>query len=230
MDWLEIIGTILAFLINMLTVLNTWILLNLFFGCDLRLSGRNIVSSAGIFIIFNVGVSFFFYFYGQRFAWLDVILILLFISLGAACLSKQKRWKAVLFSLPAVLLYILYTSSLEMLDVLLGLEAIGLSYDGEILSPLKTLADPLFFIILILILKKCERQKWSLTLTAGEGIGVAIFCILLYYLRLLMEEFAEAEQVPFYRIFIYIFLIALNIGFIYAIIHRKLAGYYRSVS
>ena len=111
MDWSESILTVFILFINLLTVLNIWLLLKVFFGCDVKLTGKSMMVSAGCFIIFNVGISFLFYFYGNQLARLQVLLICLFILLGAFCLTREKRWKSLIFSLPALLLYIVYTVS-----------------------------------------------------------------------------------------------------------------------
>ena len=230
MDWSESILTVFILFINLLTVLNIWLLLKVFFGCDVKLTGKSMMVSAGCFIIFNVGISFLFYFYGNQLARLQVLLICLFILLGAFCLTREKRWKSLIFSLPALLLYIVYTVSAEMLDTLFGLERFGIAVEGEVLTPCYMIADLVLFILLLIVVRKSERQKWSLTLTIGEGIGVLVYSVFFYALKYIFEITSELGISPFYKLFGYVFLLVLNFGFLYAIVHRKLAGYYKHVS
>ncbi|MDE7367139.1 MAG: GHKL domain-containing protein [Lachnospiraceae bacterium] len=226
MDWSESILTVFSLLVNLLTVLNIWLLLKVFFGCDLKLTEKSMLVSAGCFLIFNVGICFLFYSYEN----LQVLLIYLFILLGTFCLAREKRWKSLLFSLPAILLYIAYTLSAEMLDVLFGLEKFGIVAESGSISPCYMIADLVLFILLLIVLRKSERQKWSLTLTIGEGIGVIVYSLFFIALKYIFEIYAELGISPFHRLFGYVFLLALNLGFLYAIIHRKLAGYYKNVS
>ena len=117
-----------------------------------------------------------------------------------------------------------------MLDVLFGLEKFGIVAEGEILTPCYMIADLVLFILLLIVMRKSERQKWSLTLTIGEGIGVLVYSMFFYALKYIFEIYAELGISPFYKLFGYVFLLVLNFGFLYAIIHRKLAGYYKNVS
>lgn len=230
MDWLEVLNTVFVLIVNLLTVWNIWMILNILFGCDLRLSKRNMLLTGGIFLIFNVVLSFFYFHQEERTGLAETALVFLFISLGAFGLAVQKRWKAFLFSFPALLLYIVYGQALEMLDVIFGLGNLGIVIENERITPFRSMTDILFFIILYWILRKCQRQKWSLTLTVGEGILVFIFCLFLYYFRYIIDNFFTADSAPFYRIVCYIFLMMLYFGLIYSIIHRKLAGYYKKES
>lgn len=230
MDWLESIFTVFSLVINLLSVLNIWLLLTIFFGCDLRLTKRNLILSACLFLIFDVGISLVFYPYENQLAQLQTLLIFMFITLGAFCLAKEKHFKALLFSLPALLLYMMYITCFRMLDTLLGLENISIEYDGMVMTPLEALSDFLIFVILFFVLRKCRRQKWSLTLTVGEGIGILGFSLLFFALQTVFESLAELADSSFYKLFGYLVLIIMNLGLLYAIIHRKLAGYYKNVS
>lgn len=230
MDWLESVFTVRSLVMNLFSVLNIWLLLTIFFGCDLRLTKRNLILSACLFLIFDVGISLFFYPYENQLADLQVLLIFMFIVLGAFCLAKEKRFKALLFSLPALLLYMMYSTVLGMLDTLLGLEKFSIEYDGIVMTPLDILSDILIFVILFLVLRKCRRQKWSLTLTVGEGIGILAFSLLFFAVHTVFASLAEATDSSFYKLFGYLVLIVMNLGVLYAIIHRKLAGYYKNVS
>lgn len=230
MDWLEIIFTVFFLALNLFSVLDIWLLIAIFFGCDLRLTKRNLLLAAGLFLIFDVTISFVFYRQEDWTALLQVFLIFVFITLGAFCLAKEKRVKALLFSMPALLLYIMYSDLLGMLDSLLGLEKIVIEYNEIIWTPMKILTDPILFIILILILRKCQRQKWSLTLTVGEGISVFLFSFLFFFVKVFFEKLAVSENSSFYKILGYLVLIMMNLIILYAIIYRKLAGYYKNVS
>lgn len=228
--WLESILTVYTLLVNLLTVLNIWLLLKVFFGCDVKLTGKSMMISGGCFIIFDVGLSLLSFSYENQLANLQVLLIFLFILLGVFCLTREKRWKSLLFSLPTLMLYVAYTATAEMLDVLLGLEKFGISIEGGRLTPCSMVSDLILFILLLVVLKKSERQKWSITLTIGEGIGVFVYSLFFYALKGVFEIYAELVNSSFYKLFGYVFLLVLNIGFLYAIIHRKLAGYYKNVS
>lgn len=230
MDWLESVFTVRSLVMNLFSVLNIWLLLTIFFGCDLRLTKRNLILSACLFLIFDVGISLFFYPYENQLADLQVLLIFMFIVLGAFCLAKEKRFKALLFSLPALLLYMMYSTVFGMLDTLLGLEKFSIEYDGIVMTPLDILSDILIFVILFLVLRKCRRQKWSLTLTVGEGIGIFAFCLLFFGVHTFFESLSEAADSSFFKLFGYLILIVMNLGVLYAIIHRKLAGYYKNIS
>ena len=230
MEWKESVNTVLTLFINLFTVLNIWILLTVFFGCDLRLTKKNMICAGGLFLAFDIGMSLICYPYENQLAGVQTALIFLYIALGACFLAKKKRIKAVLFTVPAVVLYVMYGVIWEMLDVLLGLDKFTIEYDEQAITPLGFMSDILIFLILLFVLRKCRRQKWNLTLTVGEGIGVLAFSLLFFAFRIFFESLTEATNDSFYKKFGYIALIAMNVGILYAIIHRKLASYYKNVS
>lgn len=230
MDVMENVLTVCAVLSNMLMAVNIWLLLKIFFGCDLRLTKRNMILSASLFLIFNVGMSFLFYFIGEEYATLQTFLAFLYILLGAVVLAEHKRFKVLLFTLPALLLYVMYTDLAVILDTLSGLERFAFVYEEQSFTPIGAISDLLIFILLLLILRKVERQKWSLTLTVGEGIAVLVFCLLFFFLRNVFDTYSEQDGNYFLKVSGCFILLVLNIVGGYAIIHRKLAGYYKSVS
>lgn len=230
MDWFETGMTVYSLIINLFTVLNIWLLLTIFFGCELRLTRRNILISSGVFLVFDMAISLLFYSFEDHLSLLQVLLIYLFISVGACLLTKEKRFRTLLFVLPALLVYIMFSSVFAMLDTLLGLEKFALQYDEMILTPLEFLADFLIFAILMLVFRRCRRQKWLMTLTVGEGIGVLGFSLLFYALQIFFESISASTNDPYYQRFGYIVLILMNIVILYAVIHRKLVGYYKNES
>lgn len=230
MEWRECVNTVLTLVINLFTVLNIWILLTVFFGCDLRLTKRNIICVGGLFLAFDLGMTLICYSYENQLEWVQTVLIFLYIVLGACFLAKTKRMKAVLFTVPAILLYVMYGVIWEMLDVLLGLDKFTIEYDGQAMTPLGFMSDILIFLILFFVLRKCRRQKWNFTLTVGEGIGVLGFTLLFFALRTFFESLTESTNDSFYKKFGYVALIAMNVSILYAIIHRKLANYYKNIS
>lgn len=230
MDWRDSVFTVLFLFINTFTILNIWMLLTVFFGCDLRLTKKNILCSCGLFLAFDMVISLIFYPFENQLENVQTLLCFLFIAVGAFCLAKEKRVKALLFSLPALVLYVVYGSILEMLDVLLGLEGFTLEYDRYALTPLCAMSDIILFFILFFVLRKCRREKWNLALNVGEGIGVLTFSMLFFALKTIFESITEVNGISFYRKFGYVVLIIINLGILYAIIHRKLAGYYKNIS
>ncbi len=230
MEWKECVNTVLTLFVNLFTVLNIWILLTVFFGCDLRLTKRNIIYTGGLFLVFDLGMTLICYPYENQLEWVQTALIFLYIILGACFLAKKNRIKAVLFTVPAIILYVMYGVIWEMLDVLLGLDKFTIEYDEQALTPLGFISDILIFIILFFVLRKCRRQKWNFTLTIGEGIGVLGFTLLFFALRTFFDGLTESTNDSFYKKFGYVALIAMNVSILYAIIHRKLANYYKNVS
>ncbi|MCM1495403.1 MAG: GHKL domain-containing protein [Bacteroides sp.] len=230
MDWLEIIFTVYALVLNLFSVMDIWLLLTIFFGCDLKLTNRNLALTAGLFLIFDVILSFVFYQQENRGAFFQIFLIFLFIIVGAFCLAREKRFKAILFSFPAVLLYIMCSNIFTMLDTLLGLEQFAVAYEEVGFTPLEGISDFLIFLILFFILRKGKRQKWSLTLTVGEGIGIMGFALLFFALKSFFESLAKDADGSFIKEFGYIVLIIMNFVILYAIMYRKLAGYYKNTS
>lgn len=230
MEWKDSVNTVLAIFVNLFTVLNIWMLLTVFFGCDLRLTKKNIICAGGLFLAFDIGMSLICYPYENQLEWVQTALIFLYIVLGACCLAKKKRIMAVLFSVPAIVLYVMYSVIPEMLDVLLGLDKFTIEYNEYAMTPLAFMSDILIFLILFFVLRKCRSQKWNLTLTVGEGIGVLGFTLLFFALRTFFESLTESTNDSFYKKFGYVALIAMNVSILYAIIHRKLANYYKNVS
>ncbi len=230
MEWKECVNTVLTLFVNLFTVLNIWILLTVFFGCDLRLTKRNIIYTGGLFLVFDLGMTLICYPYENQLEWVQTALIFLYIILGACFLAKKNRIKAVLFTVPAIILYVMYGVIWEMLDVMLGLDKFTIEYDEQALTPLGFMSDILIFIILFFVLRKCRRQKWNFTLTIGEGIGVLGFTLLFFALRTFFDGLTESTNDSFYKKFGYVALIAMNVSILYAIIHRKLANYYKNVS
>ena len=232
MEWKDSVDTVLALVVNLFTVLNIWILLTVFFGCDLRLTKRNMICAGGLFLAFDIGMALICYPYENQLEWVQTALIFLYIVLGACFLAKKKRIKAVLFTVPAIVLYIMYGVIWEMLDVLLGLDKFVIKYEEYeyAMTPLAFMSDILIFLILFFVLRKCKRQKWNFTLTVGEGIGVLAFTLLFFAFRTFFDSLTEATNDSFYKKFGYVALIAMNVSILYAIIHRKLANYYKNVS
>lgn len=109
-------------LLNLFGILDVWLLLKIFFGCDLRLNKKNMLISAMGFVVFDVMISLIFSRSENNVILLQILLIYGYIFFGTLVLAKTKRLKTLVLTIPAVLVYVQIGSISELLEKLFLLD------------------------------------------------------------------------------------------------------------
>lgn len=213
---------------NTLGMLDIWLVLKLFFGCDVKLTRWTMVISAGIFSVLNV----IFYLLWEEEGYFITLLIYSYVVIVTIILTKQKRFRAVWMTIPAVLIYSQVCEIFYYLQTLMGLDEYYISYEqigGEAIdiTIADVFADVLLFFILIQLWKYTTKKAMPLTLKLGEGIMITFFC---FTIPGISDTLKGAGEGRVYHSICSAFFLVLNGVVIYAIAHRKKAAYYRGLS
>lgn len=228
---MDYVLAVYVILMNTFGILDIWLLLKIFFGCDLRLTKKNMIISAIAFVVFDVVMSMIFFPAGNTMKVLQTLLIYGYVLLGTLFLTKTRKIKTLFLTIPALLLYVQSGTVSELTEKLFGLDRLYIMYGEEVkLTPLYSIADILLFVILIWIWRKSKRQEWKIELSVGEAIGVCVFCIFYPIATVAFEFYGEQGEDSIYNTVWVFFMLMLNIGAVYAVFHRKRSGYYQKVS
>lgn len=213
---------------NTLAMIDVWLLLKILFGCDLKLNRKSMLISAGGFMITDIILILLFY--NQ-----DTLMLtgmFAYVVIATFILTKSGRLRAALYALPAILVYLQFDSLLNLIEMLFHLDRFYIIYDGSEgkLTPLRAFSEIILFIILILLDKHTRKKNMNVRLSGVEAVCISIFCI---FCPIIEETFSYLEQREAgFAIGLQwtVFMIALNLLFVFVIVHRKRAVYYRAVS
>ncbi len=153
-----------------------------------------------------------------------------FYAVAIVLSARTKRFKALLLSVPAVLVYAQWGTNVELIEILLGWDAYTIVVDGIDITPLYFPAEFIFFLLLVVLKKISARNPVNATLSLPEGIGVVLFCIFGSYsveiYRMLNNTFHDRAINIAWVLFLWI----LSVAIVYAIAYRKRAKYYQRLS
>lgn len=158
------------------------------------------------------------------------ILEYLFYAIAIVICAKEKRFKALLLSVPAVLVYMQWGMNFELIEVLFGWNRYGYMLDNIFITPLWIVSDISFFIVLILLKHFVGKKSVYVTLSLWEGIILVLFCVFGSYsadiLMMLQDTFDDRAL----NIAWVLFVLVLNAALVYAIAYRKRAKHFQYIS
>lgn len=221
---MDIVLEIVSLLINMFSMLDIWLILSLLFGCDMRVTPRNLTIASGIFLLVD-SISLY-VFDGNAVIVTSVIFI--YNVLVTLILTNRNRIKTLMLEIPALLVYMQLTMFIELPGRLFGLNQYHIG--SEQLTPLDFVVDVLLFVVLVLLGRTKIAKARSIQLTMGEGIVLTIFCLFSPLIAGGLEWFEGMVHGFVYKLAWISFMIILNVAVVYAIAHRKMAVYYRQLS
>ena len=219
--------SLIIFLANTFTILNIILIAKYLFGCDMTLDRKTLLITGSLFFVLNIAISLLL---SDRFPNLTFVLLYAYIVIVVLVLTKTHRMKAALLTIPALLVYIQWTSLASLIEILFRLDRFYFPYPTRNITVTDILLEPLLFILLMLIASYGEKHAFYIQLTLGEGIIISLLC---FFLPMAQEIFMVLEDYfdnVLYNFAWILFLLALNFAMIYAIAHRKRAQYYKVLS
>lgn len=224
---MDIIVSVVAVMMNVFAMLDIWLILWLLFGCDMKISKRNILIAMGIFIVLNVigAIAL------QEQPTVLFLGICSYYVIGTMLLAKSRRIKTLFLVIPAVLVYSQWGSFLNLIEKLTTLDQFCLvNSQGDTFTLIGSFSDALLCLTLFCLSRTKVAKSKSIQLTIGEGIFLSVFCFLSPTIVMGLEWFEGMVNAPAYSFTWIVFMIVLNVAVVYAIVHRKKATYYKHLS
>lgn len=210
-------------LINTLSIVNFVLIMQLLFGLNLCKKWQHYLIIAISYMVVNIGIEFAF----QGKPWLQTALIYISFLIIVGFLAKNRFLKKVLYTMPTILLYAQWSSIMEMIDDLLGLDFFPMGLEQELFGPFYILSDFFLLILLSIWLYHTCRTGRRLMLNVWETMALCLFCFFTPYTVLYLEKLTTVFD-DFWYSYIWIsFMLLLNAAIFYAILHRSSARYYR---
>lgn len=154
----------------------------------------------------------------------------LFYAAAIVFFSKEKRFRALLLSIPAVLVYMQWTMNFELIEVLFGWNKFGIMIDDVFVTPLWIASDLSFFVVLVLLKYFVGKKSVQVTLSLWEGIILVVFCVFGSYSSKILVMLQETFDDRALNIAWVLFVLLLNAALVYAIAYRKRAKHFEVIS
>lgn len=222
---LEVIQVAILVMTNVFVVLNTILILKFVYGRDMRYDGKSLLITALAFLGMDILISFL----PQEMNWLASLGINTGLLLAVILMCRSKRFVTILLIVPALLFYVQTGSILTTLELFTGLDRFQtIASNGEVITPLFILCDPLLFVILLLLIRHTDCRIQNTSLNALEVIILLVFNAVGYFAAGIIRTL-KIEN-PYYFVISSLILFAFEILLLYAVYHRKRSGYYRKLS
>ena len=215
---------IITLFLNMFAMLDIWLILSLLFGCDMKVTRRNLSIASGIFIFVEYIDMYIF----KEQEIIATAVIFAYNVLVTFILTKRNRIKTLLLEIPALLVYAEFGIFIELIERIMELDDYYIG--AKRLTPSDFVSDILLFAILVLLSRTKVAKTKSIQLTIGEGVVLSLFCFFSPAIVIGLEWFEGMIHEYAYKLVWICFMIILNVAVVYAIAHRKMAAYYRQLS
>ncbi len=214
-------------MMNVFAMTDIWLILYLLFGCDMKINVRNILIADIVFAVLFILLSVVF---GDDNPILMVYMCL-FNVIVTLVLCNRQRIRALLLTVPAILVYSQFGAFVDLVEKLTGLDRFYLmNSDGNMQTSFAMISDMLLCVVLVLLSRTRVAKTKSIQLTIGEGIVLSVFCMFSPVIVIGLEWFEGLVNAPAYRVVWVLFMIILNIAVVYGIAYRKRAVYYRQLA
>ena len=222
---LEIIQVAILVMTNVFVVLNTILILKYVYGRDMRYDTKSLLITALAFLGLDILISLL----PQNLELLGIISMYSGLLLSVIFMCRSKRLVTVLLIIPAILFYVQTGSILTTLELFTGLDKFQtVASNGEVITPLFILCDPLLFVILLMLIRHTDRRIQNTALNALEVIILLIFNAVGFFAAGIIRTL-KAEN-PYYFVVSALILFAFETLLLYSIYHRKRSGYFRRLS
>lgn len=215
---------VITLFLNMFAMLDIWLILSLLFGCDMKVTLRNLSIASGIFIFVEYIDMYVF----REHEIIVTAVIFAYNVLVTFILTKRNRIKTLLLEIPALLVYAEFGIFIELIEKIMELDDYYIG--AKRLTPSDFVSDILLFAILVLLSRTKVAKTKSIQLTIGEGVVLSLFCLFSPAIVIGLEWFEGMIHEYAYKLVWICFMIILNVAVVYAIAHRKMAAYYRQLS
>lgn len=220
------VGFIFTIGLNAVLVINIILFLELFFGISLCKKKIQYAMIGIIFIVMNMVIALLF----KENLWIQTIAIYFYMVICGFLLSKEKFIKVAFFTMVAIVLDIQWTSILELISKLLGLDVYTIVVDSNTDSIIYYFSDIIIFLLLIFFLGFTRRKKKQIQLSIGEAVFLFFFSIFSPMIIMIFQLLEDTFQNYLYTLSWMFFVILLNVVVFYGIIYRNHAKYYKNLS
>lgn len=218
---MDIVMELVSCILNVFAMLDIWLILYLLFGCDMRVTPRNLTIASGVFLVVNTAsVSVF-----EDKPIIAAAIMFAYNVVVTLILTNNKRIKTLLLEIPALLVYAEFGIVLNLIERILGLSKYH--FGAEELTPSQLVADIALFLCLAFLSRTRVAKAKLIQLTIGEGVVLSLFCVFSPLIVMGLEWFEGMIHGYVYKIAWVCFMIILNVAVVYAIVHRKMAVYYQ---
>lgn len=223
---MDLFVTLIILMINVAAVCDVLLILKVFFGADIRLSGRMLFVVGSIFFVLNLVLSCIPG--GDAYTGIVVLGYMMTIIM---LFSNSKRIRNTFLAIPAALMYVQWGTMFSLFEQLTGLEKFGYNYkNSELVTPLYFVSDILLFVLLWWVYKKVNRAAVSVQFSKLEGVLITIVCIVYPIVVAFFNYLQGSIDHVLYQPFWLVIMILINVAVIYAVVHRKKATYYKLVA
>lgn len=218
---------IIFLLIDLLAIYQIILLIEIPFGIPMKISYPFLCIVSGVFMIAQVLTEIF----TDNSGLICLILEFVFLIFFVLCFSQKKKWKALLFLVPAVLIYMEWGYFWDMLAILFGFDDIVLYSQNDVGLTIQLIASEVSLFIFLIVLKyNTKKIGINVTLTLLEGILITIFCIFSPIAVEIMLYLGDLFDSHLIKIAWLTFYIIMNIAIIVMVIFRKRSYYYKKLS
>lgn len=214
------------YLFDLLLLFDIILLIEIPFGIPMKSSPKQMGILAVVFLVSRFIMELVF---GPKKA-LFALCEYIFYAVAVMILAKKKRFKALLLTIPAVMVYIQWGTNFQLIEALLGWDQYVLYVDSVPITPLYYFIEISLFVVLILLKVFTDKKAIPVTLTLWEGIILVLFSFCGFYSVDVLKMLDETFEDRMLNIAWVIFVLLLNGALIYAIAYRKRAKYYQSLS
>lgn len=223
---MELLISVMGIFLNVCSMLNIWLVLYVLFGCDMKVTWRNMTVATVVFILLDIGLILMYTDDNP----VSILIMFLYNVAVTMILTKSHRIKTFFLSIPALLVYIQFAAIFQLIEKLTGLERLAFTYGGETYTFIAVFGDAIQIVLLVLLGRTKMAKAKRVQLTLGEGILLTAFCIFSPFIAGGLEWFEGQTNAFWYKFAWTLFMLMLNGMVIYAIAHRKRATYYQMLS
>lgn len=175
----DVLFLLLSIFLNVSSMMSIWLILDLLFGCDMRITKKNLVIASGLFVLLNVLLVLIF----KKETMTATGIIFLYNVIVTMVLTKSHRVKTLLLCIPALLVYIQFVTMFDLFEMVIGMDKFYFTYLDEQITVLEAFCDFILLGLLILLGRTKMAKDKRIQLSIGEAVGLTMFCILspIYY-------------------------------------------------
>lgn len=222
-----ILSAAVLVLVDVFTMLNVVLIVELFLGGKYTFTGKQMLISAGCYAVIDIVLEY------VLKCTTDLIIVIvgfLFMSGVVFCLARERRIRTALLTALAVFMDMQWGSVSDLVEMLLGVDEYYILVGRSMLSPFLPLFEVLLFALLIGLRKFAATRRITLTLSVGERIFLGVFCFFGPVITAIFAGLEDVFQNPLYNLVWVVFVLVLNVAVVYGIVYHKRTVYYRGLS
>ncbi len=223
---MNVLWNISFILIDLMLLYVIILLLDVPFGVPMKTQTKTMVILGAGFVVWRVFLEFV--------LGLSTSLVALgeylFYALAVMLCARKKTFRALLFTLPAIMVYVQWGTNFELIEAFFGWNHYVKQVGSVEVTPLFYVTELSLFVVLLLLKQYTDKKQMKVALNLGECIIIMLFCLFglttVEILELLDENFHNRA----FNIAWVLFVLVLNGALVYAIAYRKRAKYYQTLS